>query len=117
MYARHLVCPECSHVVELDENLAHQLSLEQPRPCPKCGDGCLRFKIMLYDDEEGDCVTESEDLWDLLSEDVSHVDMVLWVGISFEQSASVEYFRKVRTALLEQNRMGKPRDLKIHGVQ
>lgn len=61
---------------------------------------------MLYDDEEGDCVTESEDLWDLLAKDVSEVDMVLWVGISFEQSASVEYFRKVRTALLEQDRTG-----------
>ena len=26
-------------------------------------------------------------------------DLVLWVGISFQQSASVEYFRRVRTLL------------------
>lgn len=50
---------------------------------------------MLYDDEEGDCITP-EDIWESLEEDLAHADMVIWVGISFEQSASTEYFRKVR---------------------
>lgn len=32
-------------------------------------------------------------------------DLVLWIGISFEQSASVEYFRRVRSFLTAQGRM------------
>lgn len=32
-------------------------------------------------------------------------DLVLWVGISFEQSASVEYFRRVRSFLAAQGRL------------
>ena len=52
------------------------------------------FKVMLYDDEEGDCITP-EDVWDVLEEDLAVADAVLWLGISFEQSASTEYFRKV----------------------
>jgi hypothetical protein len=49
---------------------------------------------MLYDDEEGACITP-EDIWEVLEEDLAAADMVMWVGISFEQSASTEYFRKV----------------------
>lgn len=104
---RHLVCPECCHVVRLDKLIAKQLSLNQSRPCPKCEKGSLRFKIMLYNDEEGECVVGSDEMWALLEKDLSAVDMILWVGISFEQSASVEYFRKVRSMLVDQQRMGK----------
>jgi hypothetical protein len=32
-------------------------------------------------------------------------DCVLWVGISFEQSASVEYFRRVRSILASLGRL------------
>lgn len=103
---RHLVCPECCHVVRLDKPIAKQLSSNPSHPCPKCGKRSLRFKIMLYNDEEGDCVVGSEEMWELLEKDLSAVDMILWVGISFEQSASVEYFRKVRSMLVEQQRMG-----------
>jgi hypothetical protein len=52
------------------------------------------LQVMLYDDEEGDCITP-EDVWDVLEEDLAVADAVLWLGISFEQSASTEYFRKV----------------------
>ena len=30
---------------------------------------------------------------------------MLWIGISFEQSASVEYFRRVRSLLASQGRL------------
>lgn len=33
---------------------------------------------------------------DLMEEDVKAADLVLWVGISFQQSASTMYFRKAR---------------------
>jgi hypothetical protein len=52
---------------------------------------------MLYDDEEGDCITP-EDVWEVLEQDLASADAVVWLGISFEQSASTEYFRKVRAA-------------------
>lgn len=50
---------------------------------------------MLYDDEQGDCITP-EDVFERLEEDLEVATAVIWVGISFEQSASTEYFRKVR---------------------
>jgi len=61
---------------------------------------------MLYDDDEGDVITP-EDLWDIMKDDVVVADMILWVGISFEQSASTTYFRKVRTFLREADCTGK----------
>ena len=33
---------------------------------------------------------------DLMEEDVKQCDLILWVGISFQQSASTAYFRNVR---------------------
>ncbi len=33
---------------------------------------------------------------DLMEEDVKRADLILWVGISFQQSASTVYFRNVR---------------------
>lgn len=38
-------------------------------------------------------------MFETLEEDLEVADCVLWVGISFEQSASVEYFRRVRSIL------------------
>jgi hypothetical protein len=48
---------------------------------------------MLYDDEQGDCITP-EDVFERLDDDLAVAGAVVWVGISFEQSASTEYFRK-----------------------
>lgn len=53
-------------------------------------------QVMLYDDEQGDCITP-EDVFERLDDDLAVAGAVVWVGISFEQSASTEYFRKVRT--------------------
>ena len=41
-------------------------------------------------------VITPDDVFDVLEEDVRDADMVLWVGISFQQSASTAYFRRVR---------------------
>jgi hypothetical protein len=49
---------------------------------------------MLYDDEQGDCITP-EDVFERLEDDLAAAGAVIWVGISFEQSASTEYFRRV----------------------
>ena len=53
---------------------------------------------MLYDDADSEDIT-SNTVMDLLEEDVEKADLVLWVGMSFKQSASLEYFRQVRKLL------------------
>ena len=54
----------------------------------------------LFADE---CITP-DDVFEVLEEDMEEADMVLWVGISFEQSASTHYFRKAREFLLRAGR-------------
>jgi hypothetical protein len=53
---------------------------------------------MLYEDAEGDVITHP-DVLDALEEDVAAADAVLWVGLSFEQSATTAYFRRARAAI------------------
>ncbi len=38
-------------------------------------------------------------MFDVMDEDLAVADMVLWVGISFEQSASTSYFRRVGSSV------------------
>ena len=61
----------------------------------------MRFKVMMYDDGEGEFITPDE-VMDLMEDDVKEADLVVWVGISFEQSASTSYFRNVRRWLQEE---------------
>jgi hypothetical protein len=60
----------------------------------------LRFKVMLYEDAESEVITP-EEVMDLMEQDTKAADLILWVGISFQQSASTAYFRKVRHWLQE----------------
>ena len=50
-----------------------------------------------------ECITP-DDVFDVLEEDMREADLLLWVGISFEQSASTHYFRKARECLLRAGR-------------
>jgi hypothetical protein len=52
---------------------------------------------MLYADPAETLITPPFDA--ALAADLAAADAVLWVGISFEQSASVEHFRRARRAL------------------
>jgi hypothetical protein len=52
---------------------------------------------MLYADPAEGLITPPFDA--ALAADLAAADAVLWVGISFEQSASVEHFRRARRAL------------------
>lgn len=51
----------------------------------------------------GECITP-DDVFEVLEEDMEEADLILWVGISFEQSASTSYFRKAREFLLRAGR-------------
>ena len=44
-------------------------------------------------------VITPDDVFDALEADVKAADAILWVGISFQQSASTAYFRRVRRYL------------------
>lgn len=41
---------------------------------------------------------------DVLDTDMETADCVLWIGLSFEQSATTSYFRRVRSALASAGR-------------
>lgn len=42
-----------------------------------------------------DHVITPETVYERMEEDMASADLVLWVGISFQQSASTQYFRNV----------------------
>lgn len=63
--------------------------------CPHTGNP-LRFRFLLYDDPDEGIVAPQVMAW--LAEDVRRADVVVWLGISFSQSASVGYLRTCRSA-------------------
>jgi NAD-dependent SIR2 family protein deacetylase len=103
-----LVCATCGETRQLTSEDVALLSSETSVPCTS--ESCreervnyMRFKVMMYDDSEGECITP-DDVMDLMEEDIKQADVVIWVGISFEQSASTSYFRNVRRWLQEEDR-------------
>ncbi|PRW33021.1 DHS-like NAD FAD-binding domain-containing [Chlorella sorokiniana] len=104
---RHLVCPECHATRPMTAALAKQIRAKVAVPCGAagCSHDAMRFKVMMYDDGEAECITP-DDVMELMEEDVKAADLVLWVGISFQQSASTVYFRKVRCWMQEAGRLG-----------
>ncbi|GAB4820047.1 hypothetical protein N2152v2_007093 [Parachlorella kessleri] len=101
---RLLVCTECAATLELNPALVRQLKAQKPVPCHVCQHEALRFKVMMYEDAESESITP-EEVMDLMEEDVKRADLILWVGISFQQSASTVYFRNVRKWLAEAGRL------------
>ena len=95
-----LVCINCGDVVPLNIDTAKKLQAHTPVTCSQCPGEDMRFKVMLYDDADGEYITP-DDVMDLMEEDVKQADLILWVGISFQQSASTTYFRNVRHWLQE----------------
>jgi NAD-dependent SIR2 family protein deacetylase len=81
---RYLVCPACEHIAEAKPGDLIQLKKCKPRVCQVCHGSHLRFKIMLYDDEEAEKITP-EDVWQCLEDDLAKAELIIWVGISFEQ--------------------------------
>eukprot|EP00882_Tetradesmus_deserticola_P016963 GHRQ01018148.1.p1 GENE.GHRQ01018148.1~~GHRQ01018148.1.p1 ORF type:complete len:166 (+),score=83.35 GHRQ01018148.1:1040-1537(+) len=100
----YVVCPSCHAVERLSGPVMSTMKACQPVACSSCHEDEMRFKVMLYDDEQGDCITP-EDVFEQLEDDLAAAGAVLWVGISFEQSASTEYFRKVRHLLASNGRL------------
>ncbi|RMZ55621.1 hypothetical protein APUTEX25_000204 [Auxenochlorella protothecoides] len=98
-----LVCGACGATRQAAPAQVSTLRAEGRVACP-CGDPAgMRFRVMLYDDAEGERITPDAVL-DVMEGDVKAADVVLWVGISFQQSASTHYFRCVRRWLAEAGR-------------
>mmetsp|Transcript_4506 Transcript_4506/g.16170 ORF Transcript_4506/g.16170 Transcript_4506/m.16170 type:complete len:117 (-) Transcript_4506:96-446(-) len=57
--------------------------------------------MLLYDDSQQDLVVDDFMHLGTLDDDLSEADAILWIGISFEQSASAELFREVSRSLRE----------------
>ena len=93
-----VVCPDCGRVGPATPALLAACRARTDTPCPACTAGPLRPRVLLYGDAEDGVITPSSAL-DLLEASAVGADLVLWVGISFEQSASAAYFRDVRRAL------------------
>jgi NAD-dependent SIR2 family protein deacetylase len=95
---REVVCPDCGRVRPADGEFLAAARARSPLPCPDCTAGPLRPRVLLYGDAEDGVITPAAAL-DLLEECAAAADLVLWVGLSFEQSATAAYFRDVRRAL------------------
>ena len=94
------VCETCSTIA----TLAYPPPLNLSAPCSACG-ACdsVRHRIMLYDEKAEEAVLGAgvgSTMMRQLAEDAKSADVVAFVGLSFEQSASVEYYRKVRRAAI-----------------
>lgn len=82
--AGYLLCPHCERITEAKASDLLHLKKCRPRVCSACHQGELRFKIMLYDDEEASLITP-EDVWNQFEADLEQADLLIWVGVSFEQ--------------------------------
>ncbi len=76
----------------------------------RCGNPCRLLSCKLIGPTcvlwypADDAITPKE-VFEVMEKDVGSADLILWVGISFEQSASTEYFRRVRRTLQEVSRL------------
>ena len=97
--ALQTVCKQCGDKATTSEAVRNAMRRKEEPKCTR--EGCrgeLRWRIMMYDDKEADLVTDPG-VMAMMGADVAEADVVLWLGISFEQSASTAYFRHVRAAL------------------
>jgi len=76
---------------------------KRPRGVDEGGDPSpplrFRFRVLLYGDEEHGLVLDGPAALARLDADAAAADLVLWLGISFEQAASCEYLRRVEAAV------------------
>eukprot|EP01023_Acetabularia_acetabulum_P019828 TRINITY_DN20181_c0_g1_i2.p1 TRINITY_DN20181_c0_g1~~TRINITY_DN20181_c0_g1_i2.p1 ORF type:complete len:403 (-),score=59.78 TRINITY_DN20181_c0_g1_i2:254-1387(-) len=110
---RELFCPSCGATTPTNGSHIQTMRRKEQIICKRCYQNTLRFKMVLYEDPDTDKIT-SEDIWELLQADLQVADAVLWVGISFEQSASLEYFRKVVRILQDSDRENQVKQLVVN---
>jgi NAD-dependent SIR2 family protein deacetylase len=71
--------------------------------CQHCHEGKeLRFRVLLYDDDQSHLICPCNPLIEVLPHDLKTVDAIVWVGISFRQSASCHHFEVVYNTIMTQ---------------
>eukprot|EP00212_Chloropicon_laureae_P000148 CAMPEP_0198457234 /NCGR_PEP_ID=MMETSP1453-20131121/28270_1 /TAXON_ID=1461543 ORGANISM="Unidentified sp., Strain RCC701" /NCGR_SAMPLE_ID=MMETSP1453 /ASSEMBLY_ACC=CAM_ASM_001118 /LENGTH=254 /DNA_ID=CAMNT_0044181923 /DNA_START=24 /DNA_END=788 /DNA_ORIENTATION=- len=100
---RQVVCTSCGAVCPMTAARARAFTRGAEVRCPECAQPTTRPKIMLYDDDDAELITPDL-VMDLMEADVAACDLILWVGISFEQSASLEYFRNIQRVIKDAGR-------------
>ena len=71
--------------------------------CEHCGPPyVLRYRVLLYDEQDANVVSIGA-IHQLLEADLRTATAVVWMGISFEQSASCEHFAQVQSILEQQH--------------
>lgn len=120
---------EEGHTFPMSAEIRQEFTAGSTPSCSRCG-ALMRPRIMLYEDEHGDLMCDDyekmmqDDLKKARGIPSRHeqqderqkseresplhadahtrqVDLILWLGISFAQAASTEYFRTVRRMLRE----------------
>ena len=104
--AHEVVCKVAGHKAFATEEVRKAMLLKKKPCCLVCGSE-LRWRIMLYDDKESEIVTPAG-VMAMMETDALAADLVLWLGISFEQSASTAYFRHIRSALCRHGKSETP---------
>ena len=94
-----LVCRTCGSVYHMTPCLAKAAANGSFLKCTAVDcHGDLRFRVLLYGDQEGHLIHPPKrgDPWvKLLPHDLVACRAILWVGISFRQRASCQYFETV----------------------
>ena len=101
---RETVCTNCGKVSAMSVGNAKSWRSGKDVFCRACSK-LLRPKIMLYDDADSELITPDV-VMEVMDEDVSKADLILWIGISFQQSASLEYFRNILRVIKEFGKEG-----------
>eukprot|EP00210_Caulerpa_lentillifera_P003421 g3264.t1 len=87
-------CPLCGVEQNFTKEIRTKMKTKKLVQCQDCLKGVLRSKIVLYNDEESEHITSERKLWSTMENDLKEVEFVLWIGISFLQATSMEYFQK-----------------------
>lgn len=104
-----LVCRTCGNIYKMTKQLAKDAKTSSRGGLPPCPDGAcegeLRFRVLMYDDEEGHIISQGLDPFtELLPNDLDECQAILWIGISFAQQASCRHFQTVYN--LQQSKKG-----------
>jgi len=115
-----------SHVGDDGSGSDGVATLAKPRRCPRCGAPGARTAVVLYGDPdaaalvavpEGLSADAAADPLTAVAAVVSHCSAIVWVGVSFLQSATIEYGRALDAALprgVDAPPFGRPRHVVVN---
>ncbi|KAA8494872.1 hypothetical protein FVE85_3113 [Porphyridium purpureum] len=95
-----LVCPVCGYKGAAQKHQLLRMTQRKDVVCPNRSkahpaDSVMRFGMLLYDDEEAEYLIATSTILHLMQSDAARIDAVVWIGVSFMQSATVGYFREL----------------------